>query len=160
MDIFDKLPKGWALVFFIMGILLFSTIIRFTLCFFKTKAVLQGEADRIIENTKDGAIVYEKTSFTGEPFWEIFRFLFRSNKGDLSIDDYFLSSIVGTTELFIFPILMSISKWEVIGFWIVIKTAGSWGLWSKSRTAYNRFLFGSTMSLSFSYLLFYFFFLK
>jgi len=160
MNIFKILPKGIIFLSLIILTVLCSIIIRLILCYFKTKAVLQGEADYITEKVVKGQTIYKEISFMGKPFWETFWFLFRSNKNDLHIDDYFLSSLVGTVELFVFPILMSFAKWEVIGFWIIVKTAGSWGLWQKSRTAYNRFLLGNILSLAVSYLIFFLFYLK
>jgi hypothetical protein len=68
---------------------------------------------------------------------------------ELMIIGYLLSS----GELTIFPVLMLKSLWTFIGAWIGIKTASSWGGWQKTRTAYNRFLFGNLLSLTASSLL-------
>ena len=48
----------------------------------------------------------------------------------------------------------------VIGAWIAIKTATSWGGWQRTRTAYNRFLLGNILSLSASFSIYKIFFIK
>jgi hypothetical protein len=62
-----------------------------------------------------------------------------------SNDDYWLTVLLGTIELFTYPVLMKLDKWPYIGAWIGIKTASTWGPWRKSRTAYTRFLIGNLM---------------
>lgn len=154
MNILSMLPQGDSFWLWISLIVLSTIIIRIILCLFKTLAVKQGEADYKDE------ISNQSISFKNWKRWKIFRKLLRSNAGDLHIDDYFLSTFVGSAELVCFPILMDNHKWYYIGFWMLIKTAGSWGMWGKSRTVYNRFLLGNILSLFFSYALFHMFFLK
>jgi len=158
MNIISILPKGLSCLFWIVFTFSSTIIIRFILCYFKAIAVKQGEADYINEYSKDGEILKEIKSFKKEPLKDIFWSLFRSNKNDIHIDDYFLSTIVGIAELFAFPVLIARGKWHFIGYWLLIKTATQWGVWQKSRTAYNRFLFGNILSLFFSYILYSFFF--
>lgn len=154
MNIFAELPHGIMFWMYLITALVFSVIVRFILCHFKARAVQQGEA-----NYKDEikGIWYD---FRRIPYRTIFQALFFNRGGDLHIDDYYLPTLVGLSELFIFPILMNSHKWSYIGSWLLIKTAGQWGMWQKSRTTYNRFLFGSILSLFFSYLLYYIFFLN
>ncbi len=86
----------------------------------------------------------------------IFWASFCSNGKDIRIDDYWLPVFIGIPELLIYPILMINGSWTAIGAWIIIKTASSWGGWQKTRTAYNRFLFGNILSLICSGLISYF----
>ncbi len=158
MNIISYLPKGLNFFVWILFILLSTLVIRLILCIFKVKAVKQGEAD-YEEEIQDGDKIKKKLiTFKNVPCWNMFWNLYFSRHGDLHIDDYGLSTIVGLFELVIFPILISKGKWEIIGFWLIIKTAGLWGLWQKSRTSYNRFLFGNLLSLSFAYLIYLLFF--
>ena len=65
----------------------------------------------------------------------------------MNIDDYWLTVILGSVELFVFPVLIYLGKWSFIGAWIGIKTASTWGPWRKTRTAYTRFLLGNILVL-------------
>ncbi len=147
------LPKGNIFCWFLL-VLIFALVVRWILCHFKTIAVRQGEADYKEEFTNAIKI------FKNDSYWDIFWQVFFSKKGDLHIDDYWLPTIIGISEMVAFPVLMEYHKWNFIGYWLGIKTASHWGLWQKSRTAYNRFLFGNILSLFFSYALFQLFYLK
>ena len=54
--------------------------------------------------------------------------------------DLWIPTALGFLELAIYPILLSLQYYAVIGAWVSIKTAGSWMGYSKSRTSFNRFL--------------------
>jgi len=54
--------------------------------------------------------------------------------------DLWIPTALGFLELAIYPILLSLQYYAVIGAWVGIKTAGSWMGYSKSRTSFNRFL--------------------
>jgi len=155
MNIINVLPKGINLFFWFATLILFLIIIRLILCIFKVVAVKQGEADYRDESKEKFTYI----SFRDEKFRHIFAKSFFSCYGDLHIDDYFLPTIVGLVELILFPILF-FKRWDVIAFWLGLKTAGHWGLWNKSRTSYNRFLFGNILSLAFAYILYRIFFMK
>jgi hypothetical protein len=47
---------------------------------------------------------------------------------------------MGFLELAIYPVLINIGYYAVVGGWVGIKTAGSWMGYSQSRTSFNRFL--------------------
>jgi len=117
----------WAIVF--------AIVIRLILSAFKTLAVRGGELDREVEGSK----------------WKnkkhLFWYIFWSNAKDIKINDYWLSFIIGFSELLIYPILMIQDIWTPIGAWIAIKVAVTWGNWQKSRTIYNRFLVGNILSI-------------
>ncbi len=66
--------------------------------------------------------------------------------------DYWHPLVLGLLEATAYPILMLAGNWEFIGAWIVLKTAGNWERWKKSRLSFNRFLIGNGVLLSLSYL--------
>jgi hypothetical protein len=134
-DIFSLIPNFWYWI--LAGI--FNLFIRAILVVFRAVALNNGEADDS-DNEKE-------TKWKGRGFEKAFKHSFWSNGKDIRVDDYWLPSIIGYSELIIFPLLMA-KGWIVgIGAWIAIKTASSWGGWQKTRTAYNRFLLGNILSL-------------
>ena len=54
-------------------------------------------------------------------------------------------------ELATYPVLLRLGYLPVIGGWLALKTAGSWGGWSISRTSFNRFLLNNILELAISY---------
>jgi hypothetical protein len=67
------------------------------------------------------------------------------------VRDYWLPFILGLFELAGYPYFIAKGDWKVIGGWL--KTAAQWGLWSKSRSHYQRFLVGNAMVIAASVLL-------
>jgi len=61
--------------------------------------------------------------------------------------DLWIPTAIGFLELAIYPVLLGIGYFAVIGAWIGIKTAGSWMGYSKSRTSFNRFLLFTVLTL-------------
>jgi hypothetical protein len=135
-DIFSLIPNIWFWI--IAGIL--NVAVRAILVIFKALAINNGEADDS-KNEKE-------FKWEGQGFRKVFKHSFLSNGKDVRIDDYWLPSIIGYFELIIFPLLIAKDLIVVIGAWMAIKTASSWGGWEKTRTAYNRFLLGNLLSLS------------
>jgi hypothetical protein len=140
MNILEMLPKNNDFILWITTILMFTLLVRLILSIFRML-----EAKYIIKDVSCS---------------KIFCKLLWGFSGDPKLDDYWLSALVGFSELVIFPILIFKHKWYYIGFWILIKTTANWGKWKQSRTIFNRFLFGNILSLFFSYLIFHQFFLK
>jgi len=76
----------------------------------------------------------------------------------LSSIDYWVPTIVGTVELAIYPILISLGSWQAISAWIGIKTAGEWR-WKgkddkdKDRQGYTNFLLGNALVIGAAFLL-------
>ncbi len=95
----------------------------------------------------------DEEKWKGKGIKEAFIYSFCSNADDLRINDYWLPYIIGLSELLVYPLLMYKEYWMGIVTWLVLKTASTWGGWQKTRTAYNRFLFGKILSLGSSYLL-------
>ena len=83
---------------------------------FKTAAIRQGEAD---------SYRYEFSTKWGRS--KTFLISFCSWSHHKNIDDYYLPSIIGILEMFIYPFLMLLGKWTFIGVLIGLKTAVHWG---------------------------------
>lgn len=122
-----------------------TLFIRLILNIFKAWAIVNGEVDEIWEEES------KKLSSLG--FFRILGYSFFSSGKCFKIDDCWIPALIGFYELFLFPLLMLKGLWLVIGGWITIKTASSWGGWQKTRTAYNRFLLGNLLSLTVSVLI-------
>ena len=67
--------------------------------------------------------------------------------------DLWLPTFIGFAEIASFPVLIVLGQYSLIGGWIVIKTAGQWSGWTKSRTSFNRFLLANILNLSVGYFL-------
>ena len=116
---------------FLLSIFMLVLFTRILLNIFKATAIRHGEADS------------EKIKFSDWGKWEAFWKSFFSWGHHKNIDDYYLPSIIGGIELFIYPFLMFIEQWVFIAMLIGLKTAVHWGKWQEVRTAYNRFLLGN-----------------
>jgi len=66
-------------------------------------------------------------------------------------DDYLHPYWLGVAELAAYPVLLATDNAEYIGAWLVFKTLPLWGVWSKQRSSYNRFLVGNALVLILSY---------
>jgi hypothetical protein len=69
------------------------------------------------------------------------------------VRDYWLPFILGSFELTAYPYFIARGDWKVIGGWIALKTAAQWGQWSRSRSHYQRLLFGNALVIAASVLL-------
>ena len=69
------------------------------------------------------------------------------------VRDYWLPFFLGLFELAAYPYFIATGNWKVIGGWLLLKTAASWGMWTKSRSHYQRFLVGNAMVIAASVLL-------
>lgn len=119
-----------------------SLVVRAINCIFKAFAILDGEH----------LAVGETNDFRGfDGFWKAFGVGFIGFVHP-SIRDLWLPFLIGVAELAAYPVLFFRNDLLVIGGWIIVKTAGSWGVWARSRTAYNRFLFGNVLIIAISYL--------
>jgi hypothetical protein len=78
---------------------------------------------------------------------------FMSTHESALVRDYWLPFILGLFELAGYPYFIAKGDWKVIGGWLALKTAAQWGLWSKSRSHYQRFLVGNAMVIAASVLL-------
>lgn len=65
--------------------------------------------------------------------------------------DLFIPTFVGFFELMAYPVLLTLGQCTLIGGWILIKTAGSWSGYQKSRTSFNRFLLFNILTLFLAY---------
>jgi hypothetical protein len=107
---------------------------RLFICLLKARAIQGGEADQ------------------GQRwrFWHAYWVAFRGFGGG-KIEDLWLPLLIGFSELVAYPVLLKTGQLLVIGGWVGIKTAGSWGAWQTSRTSYNRFLVANILNLAISY---------
>ena len=67
-------------------------------------------------------------------------------RGDFLNRDYVVPFLVGTLELALYPVLVSLGSWQAIGAWIGVKTAAGWR-WQQNadRQAYTNFLLGNAL---------------
>lgn len=65
--------------------------------------------------------------------------------------DLWLPFIIGFAELFSYPVLIKLEAYEIIGWWLLLKTAGQWSGWTHSRTSFNRFLLANICNIAISY---------
>jgi hypothetical protein len=70
--------------------------------------------------------------------------------------DLFLPTVIGFFELASYPVLLALGQYSIIGGWVLIKTAGSWTGYKKSRTSFNRFLVFNILTLLLAYWLSYY----
>jgi hypothetical protein len=62
-------------------------------------------------------------------------------------------TILGTLELFAYPVLMKFQAWPIIGAWLGFKTLAQWDAWKRGRAEYNLFLIGNALVLVVSFLI-------
>ena len=82
-------------------------------------------------------------------FWECF-YGFGHSRAHA---DLWLNAFIGFWELAAYPILLKTGRFEIIGGWLLLKTAGAWGGWKVSRTSFNRFLLNNLLELAIALLL-------
>jgi hypothetical protein len=95
--------------------------------------------------------VPNKQRVTEKAYWPVWwkNFLgFRFGRNN----DLWLPTLVGLAELIAYPILIVTGQGLIIGGWLGLKTAGAWGGWKTSGTAYNRFLLFNLVNLFVAYL--------
>ncbi len=112
---------------YVLLVLLLSIFIRFTI------ALLQSLEVKFSEKKIKKKI--RKMSFKSI----YISFLFGSNP-ETGHNDLFYNFILGSIELFIYPILIRTNNLEIIGAWIGFKALAQWGKWKINRIIYNRFL--------------------
>lgn len=74
-------------------------------------------------------------------------------KNKFLYSDYWFNFILGSIELFIYPFLIAVNAYQLIGAWIALKTIAQWKAWSGKRQIFNRFLIGTALSLIFAFLM-------
>jgi hypothetical protein len=70
--------------------------------------------------------------------------------------DLWIPTFIGFLELAIYPVLLVLGQYTIVGGWILIKTAGSWTGYKESRTSFNRFLLFNIFALLLAYWLSYY----
>lgn len=87
----------------------------------------------------------------GWPFWRAFWECFSGFSSSRAHADLWLNAFIGFCELAVYPVLLKTSRLDIIGGWLALKTAGSWGGWKISRTSFNRFLLNNILELAIAY---------
>jgi hypothetical protein len=135
----NPLLYGWKLNISWLGYLslclLGALVIRVAHSFVRALAIIRGDyPDATTENKPKNFI----TGF----WWCLGGFTTYKEHSDL-----WIPTVLGFLEIAIYPILLSLQYYVVIGAWVGIKTAGSWMGYSKSRTSFNRFLLFTVISI-------------
>lgn len=136
------------LALYLARVLAAALLVRLTLSAFKAFAIGAGEHLQMLPQATAGT----KVQTIDRSWIQRFIWAFSSRSGDAGIDDYWLPFIIGVAELSAYPVLLSSNRLDVIGGWLLIKTAGQWRIWERSRTAFNRFLVGNLCAFAISYL--------
>lgn len=132
-----------------------SVVTRVFVCLFRAFAYQAGDGKPCQKQPTAG--VGKSPQEQPPTFWEDFRTAFEGfgvlwNPEDKQKSDMWLPFLIGFCEAFAYPFLMMEQNgYLVIGGWLGIKTAGQWGVWSRSATAFNRFLVGNLAILAISY---------
>ena len=140
----DQLIKGFYIAgfwCFILKIFLISITVRI---FF---SLLRAFEYRFYNGNNSKEVFFKGLKFRRR-FIEIFI-------GISKIDptpDIWYNFILGTIELFCFPILMGTNSWPAIGAWIAFKALAQWNRWIKNRLVFNRFLIANAIIIIASYL--------
>ncbi|MDD5005877.1 MAG: hypothetical protein PHS93_05165 [Candidatus Omnitrophica bacterium] len=122
---------------YVILVIAFALFVRIVVNMLKTDAILQGKADAKGYNLSK---IYKKKGM------ELFSNLFLSQERHAKLNDYFLPTILGGLELYVYPAIIVWGKWSLIAAWIVIKIALHWDRWQKShRPPYVRFLVGNAL---------------
>ncbi len=128
----NPLLYGWKLNVswweYVLLCLLLALVIRVTHSFVRALAIVREDYPDAAPENKPKDLI---TGF----WWCLGGFNTYKEHSDL-----WLPTALGFLELAIYPILLSLQYYAVIGAWVGIKTAGSWMGYSKSRTSFNRFL--------------------
>jgi hypothetical protein len=131
-------------VSYLLSVLAAVVVVRVLVGLFKAFAYGDGEHN---SERKEK----ETDPLAGYGFWRRFAVALSGFHGDRTTRDYWLPGLIGFAELCAFPALIAMGMLEVVGSWLLLKTAGQWSAWGKSRTSFNRFLFGNLLVLAFSY---------
>ena len=149
MDKSINLLVGWYLsispILFLLYCMIVSLIVRVIIMIFKTFAL----KDRVNE-------LSTSYSFWGTFFRAFTGFGFSGkdvNDNHLyrDVNDNLLSFFIGAIEAGAYALFIFVNQPLLIGGWLALKTAGQWKNWAKTRTVFNRFLFGNILVILLSY---------
>ena len=133
----------WWYIFWIVAI---GIAMRLFFSIFKARAIACGEAD-VNANDKDNK-VFKKNQEEYPSDWGFGKKYRRCLWGfgeNTKVDDFWLPFCIGLVELFLYPMFILMGRFEIIGGWLVVKTAAHWGKWKESRTPFNRYLFANLL---------------
>lgn len=134
--------------FYFVVVLIVSILLRVFLCWLRA---WQDNYDPLPPQNDSEKVKCKATNPNNKGncknFWARFKG-FSGNNPDL-----LFPTILGTFELFVYPILMQVDAWRFIGAWLIFKTLPHWGQWEKNRSTYNRFLIGNALTLILSFII-------
>jgi hypothetical protein len=142
-----SIPVMCYLVFCIIG----TIALRALFFMFRAWAVQRGDFPGSKSNSDKEDVHIEPGE--GWPFWQAFWECFKGSSKHKAHADLWLNAFIGFAELAAYPVLLKTGYLTVIGGWLLVKTAGSWGGWKISRTSFNRFLLNNISELAIAYLL-------
>lgn len=67
--------------------------------------------------------------------------------------DHWVPFVLGFLEISVFPFLVRKDAWTFVAAWIAFKTVAQWDQWKVNRSAFNRFLIGTILTVAASVLL-------
>lgn len=103
------------------------------------------------DSTTKTKIDTKKDAFSNLPIIKRFSIIYCGFSQKEPFPDLWYNTIIGTFELFIFPILMYQNLFLAIGAWMTFKTVGQWDMWKENRLTFNRFLIANILQIITSY---------
>jgi len=91
--------------------------------------------------------VHYNTDKQKDSFWKRILISFIGFSKKEKHPDLWYSTILGTIESFVFPVLMKAELFSAIGAWIALKTVSQWKLWDENRSVFGRFLIAHSLLL-------------
>lgn len=146
-DVKEILPEDSLKSFiflYVCGVLVVSFLLRVILCSLRS---VQDYYEKPSSKNDSGKIICK----TIKQIWKIFCPRFKGVSK--SHPDFWFPTILGTGELFVYPVLMLLDAWNFVGAWLIFKTIPNWGLWKDDRSTYNRFLIGNALTLILSFII-------
>lgn len=123
-----------------------TLILRVVFFLFRAAAVIRGDFPGSEPQDSLPAQPGREWSFF-RAFWECFHGFGQSK----AHADLWLNALIGFSEMAAYPVFMKLGYLTVIGAWLALKTAGSWGGWKVLRTSFNRFLLNNIPELAICY---------
>ena len=102
----------------------------------------------ISDDVPPGHEIGDADKHFGSIYWKFLRGVALGKNSDL-----FLPATLGFIELVVYPVLLTLGQFLIIGAWLGIKTAGGFAGWKTSPTAFNRFLLLNLLNLIIAYFL-------
>jgi hypothetical protein len=85
-------------------------------------------------------------------YWQAFGVCLYGFYRDKRHHDLLIPFFITFVELIVYPVLLQLGYFLVVGAWLALKTSGQWSGWRISRTSFNRFLFSNLFHLGYAFL--------